>query len=460
MTEFGPITKIHFVGVGGAGMCGLAEILHNLGFRVSGSDLRRSATTERLRGMGVKVYEGHAASNLGDAEVIVVSTAVAKDNAEVVAARARRIPVIRRAEMLAELMRLKKGIAVCGTHGKTTTTSILATILAEAGLEPTFVVGGRLNAVGANARLGAGDYFVAEADESDGSFLHLAPIYALCTNVDADHLDYYGDIERIRDAFTTFLNKIPFYGVALVCADDAGVAAVLPRLSKPALTYGTAEDCDVVISDVAGEGLKTSFALAVKGERLGRLTVNLPGELSALNAGAAAALATVLGVNFATIKKALDEFAGVEMRFQRLGELPGGILVMHDYAHHPREIATMLAALRQAYPGRRLVAVFQPHRYTRTRDQIRAFPAALAAADAVIVTAIYAAGEAPIPGVSAEGIVAGLRAAGFEEVHHVPDKNDIPACVGRVARPGDVVVHVGAGDVWRVAEDVLRVLGR
>jgi UDP-N-acetylmuramate--alanine ligase len=458
VTEFGPIKKIHFVGVGGAGMCGLAEILNNLGFDVSGSDLRSSAVTERLRELGVKVYEGHAAEHLGGAEVVVVSSAIPADNAEVLEARRRRVPVIPRAEMLAELMRLKKGIAVCGTHGKTTTTSILATLLAEGGLEPTFVIGGRLNRVGTHAKLGEGQYFVAEADESDGSFLKLAPIYALCTNVDEDHLDYYGDFERLKGAFVEFLNKVPFYGLSLACADDAGVAAILGRISKPTLTYGTAAGRDVVISNVVGEGLKTSFDLTVKGERLGRLTVNLPGEHSALNAGAAAALATVVGVDFATVQKTLDEFEGVEMRFQRLGEVQGSVTVMHDYAHHPREIETMLAALRQAYPGRRLVAVFQPHRYSRTRDQLNKFPRALSAADVVIVTGIYPAGEAAIAGVSEEGIVAGLVHLGYRDVHHVPHKADIPSKVAAVMRPGDVIVHVGAGDVWKVAEDVLRFL--
>jgi UDP-N-acetylmuramate--alanine ligase len=458
MNEFGPIRKIHFVGVGGAGMCGLAEILNNLGFEVSGSDLKRSAATDRLSGLGVKIFEGHAAENLGHAEVVVVSTAIPADNVEVREARRRRVPVIPRAEMLAELMRLKKGIAVCGTHGKTTTTSILATLLAEGGLEPTFVVGGRLNRVGTHAKLGAGDYFVAEADESDGSFLKLSPIYSICTNVDEDHLDYYGTFERIQDVFVEFLNKVPFYGLNLVCADDPGVAGIVGRISKPTMTYGTSQECDVVISGITGEGLKTSFELTFKGERLGRLKVNLPGAHSALNAGAAAALALVVGVDFETVQKALNEFEGVEMRFQRLGQVQGSVTVMHDYAHHPREIETMLAALRQAYPGRRLVAVFQPHRYTRTRDQMRKFPGALARADVVIVTGVYSAGEAAIAGVSEDGIVAGLVNLGHADVYHVPDKADIPARVAAVMRPGDVIVHVGAGDVWKVAEDVLRFL--
>jgi UDP-N-acetylmuramate--alanine ligase len=458
MTDFGPIKKIHFVGVGGAGMCGLAEILHNLGFNVSGSDVKPSAVTERLRALGVTVYEGHAAENVAEAEVVVVSAAVPRDNVEATAAARRGVPVIPRAEMLAELMRLKRGIAVCGTHGKTTTTSILATLLAEGGLRPTYVIGGRLSRAGTHAKLGEGDYFVAEADESDGSFLRLAPIYALCTNVDADHLDYYGDFARIQDAFVEFLNKVPFYGLSLVCADDPGVAGILGRISKPKLTYGTAPDADVRLADIRGEGLKTSFELTVKGERLGRLTINLPGTHSALNAGAAAALAYVVGVDFPTIQKALDEFEGVEMRFQRLGEVPGTVTVMHDYAHHPREIEMMLAALRQAYPGRRLVAVFQPHRYTRTRDQMTKFPRALAAADVVIVTGIYPAGEAAIAGISEEGIVAGLVQLGHGAVHHVPEKGDIPPRVAAVMRPGDVIVHVGAGDVWKVAEDVLRIL--
>jgi UDP-N-acetylmuramate--alanine ligase len=458
MTDFAPIKNIHFVGIGGAGMCGLAEILHNLGFRVSGSDLKSSATTARLAALGIEVHEGHRAENVEGAEVVVVSTAVAPDNVEVTAARARGVPVIPRAEMLAELMRLKKGVAVCGTHGKTTTTSILATILAEGGLEPTFVVGGRLNSLGANARLGAGEYFVAEADESDGSFLKLAPVYVICTNIDEDHLDHYGDYDSIKRAFVEFLNKVPFYGTALVCGDDPGVTSILAGLSKPYLTYGTRAEHDVYISDVAGEKLKTSFTLTVRGERLGRLAVNLPGIWSALNAGAAAAMASLAGVGFDAIKDALDNFEGVEMRFQRLGEIQGSVTVMHDYAHHPTEIAAMLEALRQAYPGRRLVAVFQPHRYTRTRDQLKKFPRALAGADVVLVTGVYAAGETAIVGVSEEGIVAGLLQLGHKGVYHVPDKAQIPARVSALMRPGDVIIHVGAGDVWKVAEDVLRFL--
>ncbi|MGD8717736.1 MAG: UDP-N-acetylmuramate--L-alanine ligase [Candidatus Zixiibacteriota bacterium] len=458
MRDFGLISKIHFVGVGGAGMSGLAEILNNLGFDVSGSDLKAGATAARLAAMGVRVCEGHAAENVGDAGVVVVSTAIPADNPEVVEARRRGIPVIPRAEMLAELMRLKRGIAVCGTHGKTTTTSILATLLAEGGLEPTFVVGGRVNRAGTGAKLGEGEYFVAEADESDGSFLRLSPIYAICTNVDEDHLDYYGDFGRVKDAFVEFLNKVPFYGLNLVCGDDPGVVDILDQVSKPAMTYGVGADSDVVVSDIASEGLKTSFNMTVKGEPLGRLTINLPGEHSALNAAAAAAMALVAGVEFNVIQKALDEFEGVEMRFQRLGEVEGPVTIMHDYAHHPREIETMLAALRRAYPGRRLVAVFQPHRYSRTKDQMKKFPKALAGADLVVVTGIYPAGEVAIAGVTEEGIVAGLLSMGHAGVHHVPDKADIPERVAALMAPGDVIVHVGAGDVWKVAEDVLRYL--
>lgn len=458
MSYFGPIKRIHFVGVGGAGMCGLAEILHNLGFTVTGSDHKPSAVTERLRAAGITVWGEHRPENVAGAEVVVISSAIPTDNVEVLEASRRRVPIIRRAEMLAELMRMKRGIAVCGTHGKTTTTSILATLLAEAGLEPTFVVGGRLNSIGANAELGAGEFFVAEADESDGSFLHLAPIYTLCTNIDADHLDFYGSVEQIKRTFVSFFNKVPFYGVNLLCTDDPGIAEILPAVTKPILTYGSNPAADVVISDIVGEGLKTSFNLTVKGERLGRLTINLPGRFSALNAGAAAALAVVLGVEFSVIRRALDTFAGVEMRFQRLGEARDGITVMHDYAHHPREIEVMLAALSQAFPGRRFVAVFQPHRYTRTRDQMAAFPKALAGADVVIVTGIYPAGEEPIPGVSEEGIVVGLKQLGHSAVFYEPDKRNVPALVARVVAAGDVVIHIGAGDVWKVAQDVLRVL--
>ncbi len=454
MSIFGPITRIHMIGVGGAGMCGIAEILVNLGFTVTGSDLVRGEATERLEKLGVPISYGHGPGNVGDAEVVVESSAIPDDNPELVTARKRGLPIIRRAEMLAELMRMKKGVAVCGTHGKTTLTSILAELMAAGGLDPTYVIGGRLNSAGAHAKLGDGDYLVAEADESDGSFLRLSPIYVILTNVDEDHLDYYGDFDAVKRAFAEFVDKVPFYGLALVCGDDQGVQEIIPEIRRPYYTYGTEPGADVHISDIAYEGLKTSFNLAIKGENKGRLTVNLPGKYSALAAGAAAAMAALLGVDADSIREALDRFAGVEMRFQEIGRV-ADIIVIHDYAHHPKELETALAALRIAYPDRRFVTVFQPHRYTRTRDQLKNFGPSLMNTDVIVITSIYAAGEPEIEGVVAETIADDMKYRGPKAVEYIADKGDVAARVAATAEPGDVLVHMGAGDVWKIAAEVV-----
>jgi UDP-N-acetylmuramate--alanine ligase len=454
MSIFGPITRIHMIGIGGAGMCGIAEILVNLGFSVTGSDVVRGEATERLEKLGIPIAYGHDPGNVGGAEVVVKSSAIPDDNPELAAARKSGLPVIRRAEMLAELMRMKKGIAVCGTHGKTTLTSILAELMAAGGLDPTYVIGGRLNSAGANAKLGEGEYLIAEADESDGSFLRLSPIYVILTNIDEDHLDYYGDFESIEKAFAEFVDKVPFYGLALVCGDDPGVKQITPDIRRPYYTYGTEPDIDILISDIVFEGLKTSFNLTIKGGDLGRFTINLPGKFSALGAGAAAAMAMSLGVDVDVIRKALDRFEGVEMRFQEIGRADD-IIVIHDYAHHPKELETALAALRVAYPGRRFVAVFQPHRYTRTRDQLENFGPSLMETDVIVITSIYPAGEPPIEGVDAEAIADDLKGRGHRSVVYIGDKSEVAQFIVGTVEPGDVVVHLGAGDVWKIAAEVV-----
>jgi UDP-N-acetylmuramate--alanine ligase len=454
MSIFGPITRIHMVGVGGAGMCGIAEILVNLGFKVTGSDLVRGEATERLEKLGVAISYGHGPGNVGDAEVVVKSSAIPDDNPELVTARESGLPIIRRAEMLAELMRMKKGIAVCGTHGKTTLTSILAELMAAGGLDPTYVIGGRLNSAGANAKLGDGEYLVAEADESDGSFLRLSPIYVILTNIDEDHLDYYGGFDAVKRAFAEFVDKVPFYGLALVCHDNPGATEIIAEIRRPYYTYGTEPGADVSIGGIKYEGLKTSFDLAIKGAEQGRFTVNLPGKYSALGAGAAAAMAILLGVGADSIRETLERFAGVEMRFQEIGRADD-IIVIHDYAHHPKELETALAALRIAYPDRRFVTVFQPHRYTRTRDQLENFGPSLMNTDVIVITSIYAAGEPEIEGVDAEAIADDMKYRGHKAVEYIADKGEVAARVAATAEPGDVLVHLGAGDVWKIAAEVV-----
>ena len=455
------VKHIHFVGVGGSGMSGIAEVLAHLGYTVSGSDLAASATTRRLEGEGVRVMIGHAAANAAGADAVVVSTAVAKDNPEVVAARERKIPVVPRAQMLAELMRLKRGIAIAGTHGKTTTTSLVTSILAEGGIDPTFVIGGRLNAAGANARLGSGDFLVAEADESDASFLFLSPVISVVTNIDADHMETYGhDFERLKSAFVEFLNRLPFYGVAILCGDDANVRDIMARVPKQIITYGLSPENNFYAENVvAADGQMRFTCVRVNGTttRLD-ITLNTPGLHNVLNALAAIAVATELQVADAAIVKALAEFKGVGRRFQRYGEvaLPSGghCTLVDDYGHHPVEMAATLAAARGAFPGRRLVLAFQPHRYTRTRDCFEDFVKVLSTVDALLLAEIYAAGEAPIVAADGRSLARALRVGGKVEPVFVEDIVAMPQTIMDVARDGDVVLCMGAGSIGAVPAKV------
>ncbi len=446
------VRHIHFVGIGGSGMSGIAEVLINLGYRVSGSDLADNAATRRLRELGAEVNLNHAAGHINGADAVVVSSAVQSDNPEVRAARGRRIPVVPRALMLAELMRLKQGIAIAGTHGKTTTTSLVASVLAEGGLDPTFVIGGRLNAAGSSARLGQGEFIVVEADESDASFLHLQPVIALVTNIDADHMDTYGhDIARLKQSFVQFLQNLPFYGSAILCAEDANVREILPFVSKPVLTYGFGADAGLRAADVRHAAGTMRFSALREGRPALEVTLNLPGAHNVLNALAAIAVATELGVPDAAICKALAEFRGVGRRFQRCGDvaLAGGgrFTLIDDYGHHPAEMAATLAAARGAFPGRRVVLAFQPHRYTRTRDLFEDFVQVLSTADALILAEVYAAGEAPIVAADGRSLARAVRVAGKVEPVFVEEVGQLAAAIRRVARDGDVVVTMGAGSI-------------
>ncbi len=451
------IKNIHFVGIGGAGMSGIAEVLANLGFGISGSDLAESATTRRLAGHGIRIAIGHAAENIGEADAVVVSTAVREENPEVQAARARKIPLVPRAQMLAELMRLKRSIAVAGTHGKTTTTSLVASVLAEGGLDPTFVIGGRLNAAGANARLGSGDYLVAEADESDASFLFLLPVISIVTNIDADHMETYcHDFGRLKQAFIDFLQRLPFYGVAVLCADDPNIREIMPQLSRQVVTYGFDESASVRAENVvAEEGCMKFDCVRVNG-RISRfpVTLNLPGMHNVLNALAAVAVAAEVGVSDTAIAKALAEFRGVGRRFQRYGEvaLPGGgsFTLVDDYGHHPAEMRATIAAARGAFPGRRLLLAFQPHRYTRTRDCFEDFVSVLGSVDALVLTDVYAAGEAPVVAADGRTLARALRVAGRVDPVFVENIADAPQTILEVARDGDVVITMGAGSIGGV----------
>jgi UDP-N-acetylmuramate--alanine ligase len=448
------VRRIHFVGIGGSGMSGIAEVLANLGYQVSGSDLADNAATRRLAKLGVKVFLDHKAQNAEGADAVVVSTAVRADNVEVTAARAKRIPIVPRALMLAELMRLKQGIAIAGTHGKTTTTSLVASILAEGGLDPTFVIGGRLTAAGSNARLGAGDFIVVEADESDASFLHLQPVIAVVTNIDADHMDtYQHDFARLRQAFVQFLQNLPFYGAAVLCADDVHVREILPFVSKPVLTYGTAADATVRAENISHDGGRMRFR-AWRDKTAFDVTLNLPGHHNVLNALAAIAVATELGVAEKAIVKALAEFSGVGRRFQRYADIPldggGAFSLVDDYGHHPAEMAATLAAARGAFPGRRLVLAFQPHRYTRTRDLFEDFVKVLSTADALVLAEVYAAGEPPIVAADGRSLARALRVAGMVEPVFVEDIAGMAEAIRRIAADGDVVVTMGAGSIGNV----------
>jgi UDP-N-acetylmuramate--alanine ligase len=450
------IQRIHFVGIGGSGMGGIAEVLLNLGYEVQGSDLRASAVTQRLTELGARVLIGHDAGHVTAADVIVVSSAVRADNPEVREAHARRIPVVQRAEMLAELMRFRFGIAVAGTHGKTTTTSMVASVLAEAGLDPTFVIGGRLKSAGTNARLGGGRYLVAEADESDASFMHLQPMIAIVTNVDADHLGTHeGDFERLQQSFVDFLHNLPFYGLAIVCLDDPVLAGLLSRVARPLTTYGIESDADIRATAVRREGPQSRFTV----ERRGRdtplaITLNLPGRHNVLNALAAVATATELDVPDAAIQRALTNFQGIDRRLQFMGEVrvgDGHVTLVDDYGHHPTEILATLDAVRQAWPGRRVVLAFQPHRYTRTRDLLDDFARVLNEADVLLVTEVYAAGESAIPGADGKAICRAVRSHGGVEPVFVPRVEKLAPALARIVAPADVIVTMGAGNIGTVA---------
>jgi UDP-N-acetylmuramate--alanine ligase len=455
------VKNIHFVGIGGVGMSGIAEVLLNLGFEVSGSDLGDNAATRRLQGLGAKVAHGHCAQNLEHADVVVVSTAVKEDNPEVAAARARGIPVVARALMLAELMRLRQGIAVAGTHGKTTTTSLIASILGEAGLDPTFVIGGRLEAAGANARLGQGEFLVAEADESDASFLYLTPVMAVVTNIDADHMETYGhDFEKLKTAFVDFIQRLPFYGLAVLCADDANVRAILPRIAKPVVTYGAEEGAQVRATAIRAEGGRMRFNVTRPSQGDLEIVLNAPGHHNVLNALAAIAVAMEVGAGDKAIVKGLAEFRGVGRRFQRYGEiaLPGGgsFTLIDDYGHHPVEMAATLAAARGAFPGRRLMLAFQPHRYTRTRDLFEDFARVLSGVDALLLTEVYPAGEAPIVAADGRALARAIRVQGKVEPVFLENVSDLPQAIREAARDGDVVLTMGAGSVGQVAGQLAR----
>ncbi len=449
------VKHIHFVGIGGVGMSGIAEVLLNLGFKVSGSDLSDNAATKRLTKQGAKVFHSHAASHLDKADVVVTSTAVKPDNPEVLAARDKNIPVVPRAIMLAELMRFKQGIAVAGTHGKTTTTSLIASVLAEGGLDPTYVIGGRLEAAGAHAKLGQGEWLVAEADESDASFLYLNPMLSVVTNIDADHMETYDhDFEKLKQAFVYFLQHLPFYGVAVLCADDPHVQAIMPRVTKAIITYGTGKEADVRASKIKAAAGQMQFQVTRKGAAKLAVTLNLPGHHNVLNALAAIAVATELNVSDKAILKGLSEFKGVGRRFQRYGEIPlpsgGYFTLIDDYGHHPVEMAATLAAARGAFPQQRLVLAFQPHRYSRTRDLFEDFVKVLSSVDALVLTEVYPAGEAPIVAADGRALTRAIRVAGSIEPVFVETAMEMPQAIMNLVRAGDVVLTMGAGSVGQV----------
>ena len=450
--------RVHFVGIGGVGMSGIAEVLCNLGYAVSGSDQADNATTRRLAALGARIERGHAAAHVADADVLVVSSAIRPANPELVAARERRIPIVPRAEMLGELMRFRRGIAGAGTHGKTTTTSLTASVLAEAGLDPTFVIGGQLIAAGANARLGSGEYLVAEADESDGSFLLLSPVIAIVTNIDADHLENYGgDFERMRKAFGDFLHRLPFYGVAVLCVDDANVAQLAHDTNRRTLTYAIDADADVRASDLRQDAAATYFMLHLPGQPPLPVSLNLPGRHNVLNALAACAVGWQLGVEPAAMTRALAHFQGVGRRFQLRGELAldhGHVLLVDDYGHHPREIAAVFAAARAGWPQRRLVVAFQPHRYSRTRDLLDDFANTLADVDALVLTEVYPAGEAPIANADGRALARAVRARGKVDPVLIDHPRELAASLPPLLRDGDLLVLLGAGDIGAVASEL------
>jgi UDP-N-acetylmuramate--alanine ligase len=453
--NFSSIKRLHLVGIGGIGMSGIAEILLSQGFEVSGSDMQRSETTERLVGNGATIFIGHDASNITGADVVVYSSAVKpEENAETRAALQQHVPIIRRAEMLSELSRLHYCLAIAGTHGKTTTTSMCGLALMKAGFDPTVIVGGRLRGLGgSNARLGKGDWIVLEADEYDRSFLQLLPTIAVITNVEADHLDIYSDLDDIKGAFAEFANKVPFYGTACVCLDDPGVRAILPHISKVVLTFGLSHQCDVRATNISYSERSSTFTLVYRGAVLGTITLNVPGEHNVRNALAACAAGLVCQAPFDQLQQALSEFTGVYRRFEIKGEV-NGMLVVDDYAHHPTEVRSTLAAARNGW-DRRIIAVFQPHTFTRTRDFAQEFATSFDDADVLIVTDVYAAREQPLPGITGDTIASAVRASGHRAVHYVPQISDVPDVVRGLGQAQDMIITLGAGDVWKVGRELL-----
>ena len=457
------VKNIHFIGIGGAGMSGIAEVLINLDFKVSGSDLASNAVTQRLKKFGATIYQGHATENLNAADVVVVSSAVNEQNPEIIAARTKNIPVVPRALMLAELMRFRQGIAVAGTHGKTTTTSLIASILAEAGMDPTFVIGGKLEAASANARLGTGEYIVAEADESDASFLHLTPVMAVVTNIDQDHMDTYEhSFDKLKSAFVEFLQQLPFWGMAVVCIDDANIREILPRVTKPVMTYGFSDNARIRATNVVADNGKMHFTVSrINGKTTTfDVTLNLPGNHYVLNALAAIAIASELNVADKHMIKALAEFKGVGRRFERYGEIAiasnqtssgGTFTLIDDYGHHPVEMQAVIAAARDAFPNRRLVMAFQPHRFTRTRDCFEDFVRVLSSADAVLLTEVYSAGEAPIVAADTRSLIRAIRVVGKVEPQFVETTDELPAAILNTVQANDVVIVMGAGSIGQAA---------
>ena len=456
--EMRRIRRIHFIGIGGAGMGGIAEVLLNQGYQVSGSDMSDNSVTQRLKALGATVFRGHVDSNVTGSDVVVVSTAIKPDNEELVAARAHRIPVVPRAEMLAELMRFRHGIAVAGTHGKTTTTSLTASVLAEGNLDPTFVIGGLLNSAGTNARLGSSRYLVAEADESDASFLHLQPMVSVVTNIDADHMDTYkGDFEELKNVFVEFLHNLPFYGLAVLCTDDENVREILPRITRPIVTYGFDPDADVRATDVKQGDGRSAFVVHRRGHAPLSVTLNLPGRHNVLNALAAIAIATEEGVSDEALVRALAQFKGVGRRFQSHGEFAtsnGKVWLVDDYGHHPREVGAVVKAIRANWPQRRLVMIYQPHRYTRTRDLYEDFAQVLSEPDALLLMDVYSAGEAPIAGADSRSLCRSIRARGKLDPIFIENKAELPDVLANVLRDGDLLLTQGAGDIGGIAKQL------
>lgn len=453
------IRKVHFVGIGGAGMSGIADVMNTLGYQVSGSDVASNAVTEQLKSSGVSVYSSHSVENVRDVDVVVTSTAISSDNLEVVAAKASRIPVVPRAEMLAELMRFSHGIAVAGTHGKTTTTSLVTSVLEEAGLDPTYVIGGKLNSSATHARLGQGKYLVAEADESDASFLYLQPMMSVVTNIDADHLPTYGgDFSRLKQTFVEFLHHLPFYGLAVVCVDDVEVRSLLPEITRPIIRYGIDFDADVCASNIRYQGSKTSFDVMLpEADSTIEITLNMPGRHNVLNALAAICVAFELGVSTEHMQSALAKFEGIGRRMHMYGEakmVQGNVTIVDDYAHHPTEVAASLSATKNAWPDKRLVAVFQPHRYTRTRDLFEDFSQVLAECDVLLLTEVYAAGEEPIAGADSRALCAAVRARGKVSPIFIEDVEKLDEHLRSILQDGDLVVTLGAGSIGRVASQL------